>query len=357
MVESLGAGVDDAAIDRFGFYASKTYVSALSLASLADDEDEEERQQKPADLEEEKRRGKIALEALDRITTAHSILRSGTTPEASEKQRLQQEEIYAAFALNNGAVLEECGLLDLGPFVDAGVSGGDGKELLERYVACRDAVRREAHHSSMLHRQTVLRELIDEAGRSEIQQLTTVESVRDAMGKLQHFVRKNIPRIGTHSLIAGLIRIIDQQLHPVSAEDDAEDATYVVRWTFAGSVLTEACTSEDELEFAREAVGVLLLVLVSADGREDVESGVKAVEGGGVLDATQLSFDIRKDISNANLRRLLSVLKPERARLETRATGTCSVVDAGMVCRRLNVDGRLDEPWPWFAALEFCNIL
>ena len=209
----------------------------------------------------------------------------------------------------------------------------------------------------MLHRQTMLRELIDEAGRSEIQQLTTVESVRDAMRKLQQFVRKNIPRVGTHSLIAGLIRIIDQQLHPASDEDDAEDANYVVRWSFAGSVLTEACTSEDELAFARESVTVLLLVLVSADGRGDVESGVAAAEGGGVLDTTQLSFEIRKDISNASLRRLLSVLKPERVRLETRATGTCSVVDGGMVCRRSNVDGRLDEPWSWFAALEFCNIL
>ena len=352
-MESPFAGVDDAAIDRFGFYASKTYVSALSLASLADDEEE---RQEPADLDEERRRGKIALEALDRITTIHSILRSSNAAEVSENQRLQHEEHYATFAQSNGAVLEECGLLDLRPFVEAAGSDGNGKDLLGRYVSCRDAVRRDAHQSSMLHRQTMLRELIEEAGRSEIQQLTTVESVRDAMRKLQQFVRKNIPRIGTHSLIAGLMRIIDLQLNPTSDECDAEDADYVVRWTFAGSVLTEACTSEDELAFAREAVSILLLVLVSADGRGDVESGVKA-EGGGVLDATQLSFEIRKDISNANLKRLLSVLKPEQARLETRATGTCSVVDGGMICQRSNVDGRLDEQWPWFAALLFCNIL
>ena len=80
-----------------------------------------------------------------------------------------------------------------------------------------------------------------------------------------------------------------------------------------------------------------------------------------------LSFEVDKYISNATLRRILSVL-PDPTYLDARATGSVEILDAtslsdnsiqissNLVHQRKNVDGKEDEQ-AWFAILDFCTVL
>lgn len=238
----------------------------------------------------------------------------------------------------------------------------------------------------------------DKAVSNSKPQMTQLQHIQNSLSIIQLFVKKYQSNIGSHSFLAGLHKLVQLQLNPTSQLSNKKNGNdCVVRWKFRGSVLTEACHSgscnkEDALAYARDAAHVLFSFLV---WNKDID-----VEGGGLqsglkncneepdLDWDQimdpsaiespeekmepfLSFEINKYLSNANLRKILAVL-PNPKVLDARATGSVEILNASSqnfsiastadnssekILPRLNSDGHLDEPWPWFASWQFCNVL
>ena len=395
------------------------------------------------DLKKRGADGKAVLETLDRINAVRSIVGSMQQQQSSRHPNqhvisslensignLRQEHTLSLE--RHHYILMECGLHDIDRFLDdppatasdeqEGVQQSNGGRhdatipLIQKYIDIRDAMRRRSHKISMLHRQNSLFEIISDlqfssapgggagaasasSSSSSKSQLTQVKNVQRTLSTIQKFVQMHQHNIGSHPFLEGLYRIVHLQLHPNKPDDSNNtpstfDPTYVVRWKFLGSVLTEACRScshgndSDELAYAREAIQVLFSFLIWI---KDID-----VEGGGLImnieeDANDmrldqilnnstheeeqaepiLSFEVDKYLSNANLKRILSVL-PDPKRLDARATGSVEIMSAtGSVdniiydgeginnnpVSRKNVDGREDEQWPWFARLDFCTLL
>ncbi|KAL7543237.1 hypothetical protein ACHAXR_012521 [Thalassiosira sp. AJA248-18] len=380
------------------------------------------------DMKKREADGRMVLETLDRINAIRSLVVSTK----QQHQLRQQNDINEALQTSivnlrqehtlvverHHDILLECGLLDIDRFIEPPSSpNGNGATqdednascLVQKYIQIRDAMRRRAHKISMLHRQNSLFELLFTATESDSTttfskpRMTQVKNMQHTLSTIQQFVKKYQSNIGSHPFLAGLYRIVHLHLNPKPANKGrCKDSSYIIRWKFRGSVLTEACQScrgkdnendDDELAYAREAIQMLFSFFIWI---KDVD-----VEGGGLImpieehnepgldqllnssnqnnempmeEQTEpiLSFEVDKYISNANLRRILAVL-PDPKRLDARATGTVEVLnssasdpkdskngnteDVSNLVSRKNVDGLEDEQWPWFARLEFCTLL
>jgi hypothetical protein len=105
----------------------------------------------------------------------------------------------------------------------------------------------------------------------------------------------------------------------------------------------------------------LLFSFLSWVKSDDIEANDFESESNQAIEEKEhmLSFQVNNYISNANLRRILSVL-PNPRDLDARATGSVEVFNVESdianvkVQARMNVDGELDEAWPWW---QFCNLL
>lgn len=393
------------------FYDSSLilYPSSSSLSSMKEEKKSEEYPD-GYDTKSKGVDGKVVVEALDRIGAIRSIVMSMHHQQESQKQsvvealeksieNLRQE--HASVADGHHDLLSECGLLDITLFTDPS-SADEATRLLEQYTRVRDAMRRRAHKISMLHRQNSLYGLLsessttdDERSASTVPRLTQVKHVQNTLSIIQKFVSKYESNIGSHSFLAGLHRIVNLQLNPTSRnKHSSSNPAYIVRWKFRGSVLTEACRSchgknneneNDELAYAREAIGILFSFLTSIKDI-DVEEGeflvpveetdlrldeiLNSSHAGEASTADErsepfLSFEVDKHLSNANLRHILAVL-PNPKRLDARATGTVETIEcssasdggnASNLVARKNVDGHEDEKWPWFARWQSCTVL
>jgi hypothetical protein len=249
----------------------------------------------------------------------------------------------------------------------------------------RDAIRRRSHKFAMLQRRSSLFQLLSECEKAQssdesifrerTMSITKMNYIKFVVSTIEEFVRKYRPNIGSHSFLAGLHRVIHLQLHPSDKAKSSSDPAYVVQWNFLGSVLTEACHSNDKGDtqaYARDATKVLFSFL-SLIKTNDVERGDVSILNDDYFDDSLhpsfdaeellLSFQVNKYVSNANLRRILSVL-PNPKVLDARATGSVEVLDVksasnkGIVqASRSNADGHLDETWPWFVSWQFCTVL
>ncbi|KAL7527649.1 hypothetical protein ACHAWF_002260 [Thalassiosira exigua] len=409
---------EEECLRRFGNRVLAFYGSSLTLSPSSSSlslTEEKKSDDKNLSIESMNRRGdegKIVLEALDRI----SAIRSATAGMALQRECGQQHVATAMeksivslrqehnlIAESNRDLLFECGLLDMDRFLTSTSLPDDEKVpcLLQQYTLLRDAMRRRAHKISMLHRQRSFFEVLsdslpEECAGTSPPRMIQLKHVQNSLSIIQHFVNKYRSNIGSHPFIAGLYQIVYLQLNPSpETKRKIQDPSYVVRWKFRGSVLMEACSArrgcsvddDDDLAYVRKAIQVLFsfLILIKDD---DVERGASMVplehndfnplKQSGVLNRSEalddrtepmLSVEVDKYISNANLRRILAVL-PNPKHLDARATGSVEVMDspgsnyciaadtvASKVIQRKNVDGSKDEHWPWFAQLEFCNLL
>eukprot|EP00584_Thalassiosira_punctigera_P018576 CAMPEP_0172554902 /NCGR_PEP_ID=MMETSP1067-20121228/56935_1 /TAXON_ID=265564 ORGANISM="Thalassiosira punctigera, Strain Tpunct2005C2" /NCGR_SAMPLE_ID=MMETSP1067 /ASSEMBLY_ACC=CAM_ASM_000444 /LENGTH=401 /DNA_ID=CAMNT_0013343367 /DNA_START=190 /DNA_END=1392 /DNA_ORIENTATION=- len=397
-------GNGDECLQRFGQLCRAFYESSLLLhtssSSLSSIQEEKKMDRIPYDNEMKKKEadGKIVIETLNRISVICSII---VNVEHQHSISSLQESLsslrheHTLVVERHHDLLMECGLLDADRFMESSCSQNYGEEgcSLQKYFHVRDAMRRRAHKVSMLHRRNSFFELLSESSaimtnpsESFQSRLTQRKNVQDTLSTIQNFVNKYQSNIGSHPFLAGLQRIVDLQLTPKSNHRrSSKDPSYVVRWKFHGSVLTEACRSccgqdngngDDELAYAREAIQVMFSFLIWVKDI-DVEGGdlvVPVIENEIGLDMMSLSscqndnlqeepilsFEIDKYISNANLRRILLVL-PNPKCLDARATGSVAVLDTIRsdpkttsdrndinVVLRKNADGHQDEQWPWF---------
>jgi hypothetical protein len=351
---------------------SSSLLSSLS-SSLSSLDEEKTKHNSCHDLAQVKNDGKIVLEAYDRICIISSNVNVDRTNNQNQKSITNLQNEHDLCAINHEVLLKECGLLEIDQFKTP-----DAVNLLQKYSEVRDAMRRQAHKSAMVHRQNSFFELLSRAEQDCLEYpvetcamattktttTATVNNIKATISTIEKFVRKYQSKIGSHSLIAGLHKFVNLQLNPNPGSNlRSSDPRYVVRWTIRSSVLTEACmpagADGDELAYARDALKALFSFLILSK-KEDIERGIDDA----VVAATEpvVSFEIQKFLSNASLRRILNVL-PNPNGLDARATGSFFVladtVDIERFVSRKNVDGHLDEPWPFFQdfRVEFCTLL
>jgi hypothetical protein len=390
---------EELSLHRFGqhcrwFYDSSLVLRPSSSSSLASMHEEKKADDMSigANTKKNLNDGKIVIETLDRIIAIHSIVVSihQHTSFMNELQNsidvLRRE--HALIAERHRETLAECGLLDIDRIIEplgashdcADQHDGDSSSLLQKYTQMRDATRRRAHKISILHRQNSLFELLLEPDDPAKPRMNLIHNIQHTLSTIKKFVRNYQSNIGSHPFLAGLHRIVELQLMPKpDGKRSSKDPSYIVRWRFRGSVLMEACRScrghdnndqNDELAYARDAIEVIFSFLIWI---QDID-----LEGGSYIIPVDeinfnsnekpepfISFEINKHISNATLRRILSVL-PDPKFLDARATGSVEVLDANMsyphiaysgVVQRKNIQGQDDEQLDWFSRMEFCAVL
>lgn len=388
-------------IQKFGLHCQSFYHSSLLMSNFSTFLDQDKNVgyamlgDSVQDIEEKVSRGRIVVEALDRIGAMHAILQnihvlsSAEIRDTAEKSLAKLRQAHDMAAECHRDLFKECGLLDIDKLVQPERSPLFGSQGVtgdyHRYIQMRDAIRRRSHKFAMLQRRSTLFQLLSECEKAQSYDesmsyeralsFTKTNHIKLVISTLEDFVRKYRSNIGSHSLLAGLHRVILLQLHPSDKAQSSSDPSYVVQWNFLGSVLTEACHSNgngDTQAYARDATKVLFSFL-SWIKTNDVERGDVSILNGDYFDDSLhpslddeeflLSFQINKYLSNANLRRILSVL-PNPKVLDARATGSVEVLDVkstsnkGIVqATRINADGHLDETWPWFLSLQFCSVL
>ena len=315
--------------------------------------------------------GKIVLEAFDRICAIVAVATyNNDTTVLDDGPLLNLQNEHDLCAKRNYELLKECGLLEIDNFF----ATLNAATLLIKYTEARDAMRRQTHNSAMIHRQDSFFELLSRAEQycltypvetctlpttiaSNHTTTTTVDGVKATVSTIEKFVAKYQPKIGSHSFLAGLDKFVNLQRN--------SDPSYVVQWSFRGSVLTEAClpagADGDHLVYARDALKILFSFLILSK-KDDIEGGTLE-DGTEAAAEPMISFEIHKQVSNATLRRILNVL-PNPKHLDARATGSLSVLtnsDNERAALRENVNGHLDEPWPLFQnnnfLVEFCTLL
>lgn len=335
--------------------------------------------------------GKIVVEALDRISAMRAAAENCCTSKPTDVQKNAQRSLaklreeYELIADSNRGLFDDCGLLNVHVFIATASKNEVHDSIFEKYTQMRDEIRRQSHKSAMLQRQSSLYQLLSENEHAysnpsttatpgdNSKSLTQLKHVKQAISITEQFVRKYKRNIGSHSFLAGMHRLIHQQLHATSKSD-------VVQWNFRGPVLTEACHSNcvgDNEAYARDATK-LLFAFLTWIRRDYVEDGKCPNNAKGDvflfdemnqslhdMDPT-LCFQVDQYISNNNLRRILSVL-PDPKELDARPTGSINVYSFEIdgtneksmnekVPIRMNIDGRLDEAWPWWQ-LHLCNLL
>lgn len=358
----------DEHIEQFSRHCKSFYNSSLVLTSSSTSLDKNVGYAMSND--HKVLQGRIVIEALDRIGSLIAACEHCDRSDSMEVQRDAKDTLsrlrkeHELIAAVHKDLLDDCGLLHVDSFLYHGehslsAQEPNGSLRYEQYTQIRDALRRKSHKMAMMQRQSSLYELLSDNKHSNssgdvtnsTQYLTRQKHVKHAMSTIEQFVRKYKENIGSHSFLAGLYRLIDNQLHPKSKTD-------IVQWNFKGSVLTEACQMNNEGDteaYARDATHVLFSFLVINDA--DVEGGSVNIDANEDIQEPILSFQIDKFISDNNLRRILSVL-PNPKHLDARATGSVEVFDDNCIEKvqaRMNIDGHLDEAWPWWQ--ELCNLL
>eukprot|EP00573_Skeletonema_grethae_P003814 CAMPEP_0201698470 /NCGR_PEP_ID=MMETSP0578-20130828/19447_1 /ASSEMBLY_ACC=CAM_ASM_000663 /TAXON_ID=267565 /ORGANISM="Skeletonema grethea, Strain CCMP 1804" /LENGTH=388 /DNA_ID=CAMNT_0048185019 /DNA_START=229 /DNA_END=1392 /DNA_ORIENTATION=+ len=355
--EAIFMGPDDECIRNFSRHCHSFYLSSLSPASSNQSSLHEETAiaNSTGDcLVQMTSDGKVVLEAFDRICAIGAI--GANNNNHNTVQEVLQNE-HDLCAKSHSDLLNECGLLEIDHFTTL----DNAATLLQKYTEVRNAMRRQAHKSAMSHRQNSFFELLSRAEQDCLtypietcalptvntsnHTATTVDGIKAILSSIDKFVTKYRPKIGSHSFLAGLHKFIYLQLTPKSGnKHHNSDPSYVVQWTFRGSVLTEACVPAaadgDQLSYARDALKVLFSFLILSKEND--------IEGGSPEDAPEpmVSFEIHKHVSDITLRRILKAL-PNPKDLDARATGSLTVLtnSDGENIARENADGHLDEPW------------
>jgi hypothetical protein len=261
----LLSSVQHVSIKMFSQYCQSFYNSSLIITNSSASLDQDKIMGYAMSNDYKVSQGKIVMEVLDRIGAMRAAAQSCCESNSAEVRSCGQKTLdklrneHELTAECHRDLLEECGLLYVDRFLGQHPSEPEDLVSYEQYTQIRDSIRRRSHKLAMLQRQSSLYELLsDIEGASCCHgkttngnsiSLTQLKHVKHAIATTEQFVRKYRRNIGCHSFLAGLHRLIHMQLHSKSNND-------VVQWTFLGSVLTEACHSNDEGDteaYARDA--------------------------------------------------------------------------------------------------------
>ena len=213
------------------------------------------------------------------------------------------------------------------------------QQLLIEYNTIKDEERRLAHLLKMRERRDLLRKLLKE---SQIQvdsntsenfvgeyDITTQRYLRHVRSRVQNFVSQYKSNIGTHSLLAGIRKIIEQQI------DSGEQ---ICLWKFNSMVISESQSGES---YMRDTVSILTLFMIFNPDK-DVES--KGMDEGNYEDI--LHSYIHPVLSNSFLKYIMSEIP---SHLDAKPTGTFHHDENIFLCNktrplvRTNVLGQFDE--------------
>lgn len=196
-------------------------------------------------------------------------------------------------------------------------------DTLSSYIDIRDKERKDAHRDKMVERQVNFKKTIvkileekDKISAEENNNVMRMELVRFAQRTTRKFVNSYRNKIGSHSLLAGIVKFLTNQI----------DESCHLRWTIHGFTITESCISPGE-KYICDCLDLLSsLFEVSID-----EESSSANE-------TILILQIKVGYSNYSLKRILREL-PALGELDARPTG--NILETEL--KRNNITGENDE--------------
>ena len=240
----------------------------------------------------------------------------------------------SAKAVEHSRALKSCGLL-------IEENANPNPTVLLRYTQTRDTQRRLAHQNQIDKRWNELQTMIDKYPKMDIHSeaeqgskvnydITRRKILLDVRTRLRDFIHLFKSKIGAHSFIAGLRKIIENQVGNGKT----------IGWEFDASILTEAVIVKDEGTDNYLELSVQLLFSFMVMTEIDVETGdicrneCKSNDNGRNL----LTFYIHPDISDLFLDQILKEI-PLLQSLDARPAG---VMKSSTRIRR-NPRGNMDE--------------
>jgi len=264
--------------------------------------------------------------------------------------------------------LKSCGLFVKDSFTPSSKQISTNSSLtlqaLAKYTEIRDQERRNAHQIQMMKRRAYLDKGIKNKLPQQVSSprmtmmattmvgehlVTSQAFLKHTRGIMKNFTKKYKNKVGTHSFLAGIRAMIEQQM---------KGDKIITLWTLNGSTLSEVNFSstnpsqkhngEVYMEDAIELLSSFMLYYPNDDGAE---------KGTSQKYESMYSFFVHVSISNSFLRYMLSDL-PSSHELHAKPTGSLGFVDSS-IGNRDNVDGSNDEYMgliPWTQGLR-CEIL
>jgi len=351
--------------------SSSTASLSSSLCSSESDDDEEKGKndgKRSSSQELTKEDGQVVLQAFDYASSCCST--TPPPPSQPSPSSLYQNHL-STLPSTQLHHLEKCG------FATSSLPETLTNKpcLRECFTFKKNEERKRAHRISMFQRHSTLSNIVSLAESQQLSQSTPravpereeeelprfakQEELTTLHSTITSFCSKYSAHIGTHSFLAGLLKLMETQIGQGLSD------TNIVQWKFRQVVLSEAVipgTKEDE--YVKEAVELLLsfLVRIKDDDleaphlptEEHLEESVPEDVG-----EKTTCWEIEPSISDHQLSKLMGLFPKE---LHARPTGTFEVVvleekEEGER-RRRNVDGRFDEVgWGGGIFSSWCTML
>ncbi len=229
------------------------------------------------------------------------------------------------------------------------------QEILLEYSKVKDEERRLAHITKMKERRETLHNLfLKHSGDAKSTStrflgefdVTTQKYLTHVCCRVQKFVCRYKNNIGSHSLLAGIGRIVKEQ---IKMNDE------VCFWSFNSSVISESCfgslQNQDGKSYMEDAVSVLTSFLIY-----NPEQDIEANDDGDTEEF--ITFHVHPMISNSFLKYILAEIPSS---LDAKPTGRCgSRESSNQPLVRANLTGQFDES-AYLSIVQwtksFCEIL
>ena len=296
---------------NFSDHCKKVYDKSLSISDLF---------QKPiVEGDHDLEASYVILEALEHLL-AYS-------PHEDEKS-CTLDFFTSAKAIKHSKALKSCGLL---------IEKDDtpNPTLLLKYTQTRDTQRRLAHQNQIDKRWNELEKIIKKYPKVDLHNpaeqgapyVTQRKFLIDARTELKEFIHLFKSKIGCHSFISGLRKLIENQIGNKKT----------IGWEFDASILTEAVTVKDEGTDNYLEMSVRLLFSFMVMTEVDIETGRDECKGNNDS-RNLLTFYIHPDISDQFLDQILIEI-PQSKSLDARPAG---LIKCSTKIRR-NFRGNMDE--------------
>ncbi len=267
----------------------------------------------------------------------------------------QREFLLSARIRKHSNILKECGL-----YIEYNDDPSKiiylPQHSLTEYAKVKDKERHSAHESKMKERRNMFCHYLQETIQNEKMNLSsrfigeydvTMHSyLSHARSCMRNFVNNYQSNLGSHSLLAGMKKLIEKQI---------EMKEVICLWKFNSTVISESSLflisngESGQSPYMIDSVNVLCSFLVYCGERRDIESNDATTEK--EIDDVCVTFHIHPFISNSFLRQMLYELP---SNLDARPTGKffsydqMSIKDEeekSKIQLRTNHIGQLDESY------------
>jgi hypothetical protein len=273
-------------------------------------------------------RAALLLDAIDHLT-------EGGLKSFQQFLRRQQKQMNGSFSKFQ-ELLTLCGLPASFNEGEKDENLHDSKLLdptkLERWMSIRNEERRLAHERNIQQRQKRVHELLRQhyrhSGSQKVEpssatitaisstnvKITTKADLLRIRRASQAFVQKygNDNCIATHPLIAGMRKLLEQQLHTEISDDNDSNALCLL-WMFDTAVISEAVVAQEQGatdKYVRDAITALTSFLVWIPDHANVNTSYET-----------LAFAVQPSLSDRTLEMILRIM-PLYKDLHGRPTGT-----------------------------------